>query len=130
MTAIRGRVLGSGFVSTNRQPRTHVNAKKTPTKTAVETVTRRRVQGSMPDQIDGLQAGESVAFSERVTLSSMAGDPLKISTTLSRLRNVAHSTTARIVDELDARVFAIESATALNDSKDAVICVVNVCRTS
>lgn len=103
--------------------------KKAAKKAAAKTANRQRREGSIPDQLNALQVGQSIGFTRRLALSEIAAGFEDVTDTLKQLRNTAHTSVARITDELDARTFAVESTAALNDGKDAVICCVNVCRT-
>ena len=103
--------------------------KKAAKKAAAKTPIRQRREGSIPDQLNALQVGQSIGFTRRLALGEIAAGFESVNDTLKQLRNTAHTSVVRITDELDARTFAVESFTALNDSKDAVLCCVNVCRT-
>jgi hypothetical protein len=105
-----------------------VTAKKKPAK-KTSTKPARRVPGSMADQINNLEVGGSVATSERFDLEQpdllSAADLLN---SLKKMRNTLAAYVARITEELDARVFKVESGSFITEDKTAILVIATVSR--
>jgi hypothetical protein len=101
------------------------NKKKPTKKTAHKPV--RRIPGSMADQINSLEVGGSIATSERFPIDDGvdAGGLLE---SLKKMRNTLAAYVARITEELDARVFKVESGSFLTEDKTAILVVATVSR--
>jgi hypothetical protein len=100
--------------------------KKSATKKPV-TRARSRVPGSMADQINTLEPGNSVAVAERIPLDHTQARGLVVDS-LTRMRSAQAAYVSRITEDLDLREFKVESGTFLTDDKSAVIATVVVTR--
>lgn len=81
----------------------------------------KRHNGSMSDQIDKLELGQSVAVAQRFPFEEMIDPEFEIKDSLNKLRSAQAAYVARITDDLDTRKFKVESGTYLSDDKTAVI---------
>lgn len=101
---------------------------------ATKTIKRRgRATGSMADQIDRLQAGESVSLSKRFDIGNHAhaGDDIK--TEINSMRGTLGSYVSRVMqdgDGLDMREYRTESGAFVTDDKTGVIVSVVLTRMS
>lgn len=101
-------------------------------KKAAKKTTRRnrpRVAGSMADQIDSLEPGQSVAVASRFDIFE-TGHGGGLNDQLTKMRSGQAAYVARITDELDVREFKVESGTFVTDDKTAVIGTVVITRMS
>lgn len=101
--------------------------KKTAAKKATKRVSRR-VPGSMADQINNLEVGQSVSTAERFMVGHHSAGSDDILEACKRNRSNLATYVARITDELDARQFKIESGTFLSDDKTGINVVAVVTR--
>lgn len=88
----------------------------------------RRVPGSMADQINNLEVGQSVSVAERFQVGHHSGGSGDILEAAKRVRSGLAAYVARITDELDAREFKVEGGTFLTDDKSGIIVVAAVTR--
>ena len=87
---------------------------------------RGRPAGSMTDQVDRLQIGESVSLGQRFELGGPEGaDPEEIKHALVVMRAKLHTYANRAIseDDLDIRRYRTESGTFLTDDKSAIVAV-------
>ena len=101
-------------------------AKKAATKKAPAAAPRRQ-PGSMADRINTLEVGQSVSVAERIPFQPPYGGN-DVREALNKMRSAMGAYVARITEELDARVFKIESGNFLTDDKMAAIAAVVVTR--
>jgi hypothetical protein len=102
-----------------------MTAKKKPAKKSSHAPSRR-VPGSMADQINNLEAGQSIATSQRFEIETVdAGGLLE---SLKTMRNTLAAYVARIREELDSRVFKVESGSFITEDKTAILVVATVSR--
>lgn len=101
-------------------------SKKEPAKKKPAAVQRRQ-PGSMADRINSLEVGQSVSVAERIPFEGTysGGD---VREALNKMRSGMGAYVGRITEDLDARVFKIESGCFLTDDKMAVIAAVAVTR--
>lgn len=106
--------------------------KSTAKKAATSVPTRRRVTGSITDQIDRLEVGESVSRSRRIPLDGSDEDTGEtIKAALTALRSHASADMSRAIDdEFDTREFVTESGAYLVDSKSAIVATATITRTA
>lgn len=103
--------------------------KKAAAKKPAATLQRRRVPGSMADQIDQLEVGQSVAVAERVGVGNAKWcNSDTILDTCKRLRSGLAAYVGRITQELDARMFKVESGTFISDDKTGILVTAVVTR--
>lgn len=101
---------------------------------ATKTIKRRgRAAGSMAEQIDRLEAGESVSLSKRFEIANHAHGAEEIKTELNSMRGTLGSYVSRVMqdgDGLDMREYRTESGCFITDDKTAVIASVVLTRLS
>lgn len=96
---------------------------------AAKPPTPRRRPGSLAEQIDHLEAGQSIALSERLVISDESTNDEAIKGAGQRVRSALTSYVSRVVDpDLDDREFVVESGSFLTDSKTAIIVNATVTR--
>lgn len=99
-------------------------AKKNPTAARAS----RRVTGSMADQIDQMDVGQSVAIAERFEFAEAESTALLAR--LQHMRATMGSYVSRATDDLDSREFKIAGGSYVPNDKSAVILVTTVTRTA
>jgi hypothetical protein len=108
-------------------------AKKTTTAVKVRQKLRGRPTGSMAEQIDKLEIGQSVSMSIRHALDDglQPFDPEAFKTDLSNMQAQFGAYRSRVVDAdmMDEREFLSERYTAINDAKTAIVATVVFTRT-
>lgn len=98
--------------------------KATPKKTTVRA--RARAPGSLADQINNLEEGQSVSQAERFEIDGVdAGGLLE---SLKKMRSNLGAYVARITDEIDMREFRVEGGEFVTNDKTAIIVTVVVTR--
>ena len=106
---------------------------KTPKKPASQS-RRGRPAGSLAEQIDRLQPGDSVSQSKRIPLDDGPHDTAEaIKQATSAMRGVLGAYVSRIMaegDGLDMREYRTESGNFVTDDKTAIIVSVVLTRTS
>lgn len=92
---------------------------------------RGRITGSMTEQIDRMQIGESLSLCQRFEIGGPEGaGPEEIKQGLVLMRARLHTYASRVVseDDLDVRRYRTESGTFLTDDKSAVVAVAMLTR--
>lgn len=90
---------------------------------------RNRVTGSLADQINGLNVGDSVSVSRRFPLDGLL-DRDAILPVMNTTRTLMCANAERAMDEVDARDFKVESGLFITDDKSAIMGTVVVTRIS
>lgn len=103
-----------------------MSKKQTTEEASVRHHRRGRPAGSMSEQVDRLQIGESVSLCQRFEIGGPEGaGPEEIKQGLVAMRAKLHTYASRVVseDDLDVREYHTESGTFLTNDKSAVVAV-------
>lgn len=109
-------------------------AAKKARKTVVAVRVRRprgRVAGSMTEQVNTLEIGQSVSLARRFDISDRGTDEESIKAELESMRGTLGSIRNRVHDDddgLDMRTFKTESGVFVSDDKTAIIAAVVLTR--
>lgn len=99
--------------------------------TKVRQKMRGRPAGSMAEQIDNLEIGQSLSSSVRYPLDDPKKpyNPQQVKADLAAMQSTLGAYRARVVDDdFDIREFITERVTAITDSKDAIVATVVISR--
>lgn len=91
---------------------------------------RGTTPGSITDQLNNLQIGQSVSFSQRFPVGVATEHDGDIKESLTRMRATAGGYVHRLkgMDDLDMREFRVESGAFVTDDKLAIVATVAVSR--